>query len=124
MTFEDLKFGLFMAFGALVAVGYVVTKVRPHVDLYRSGEPRRATWRTRRPAWVKVGLSHVGSRQTAVNFARFSLIAAFAWAIPAAYIAFSHPFAFLPSVLLLVAAGWYRLCVRWVDRHDAWPDGT
>ena len=120
---EDLMFYVFIAIIVVATVLYAIgRKVRGSIDLHRAGdEPTQAKWPIHRPLWVRAGLLHVGSRQTAINFARLSVLEAVVFALIAAYVAPERPLFFLPSAMLLLAAGWYWLCIKWADRNEAWP---
>jgi hypothetical protein len=68
-----------------------------------------------RPLWVKVGLWGVPGRAGAWAFAGLSLVLA------AASVAYGfEDRRFFWGGLLVFAAVWYYLSIRWVDRHGRW----
>ena len=71
----------------------------------------RSSW----PMMVRIGLWGLPTRATAWAFFWLSL------AIAAAGVAygFINPLAFIGG-LMVFAALWYYLSIRWVDRHGAW----
>jgi hypothetical protein len=71
----------------------------------------RGSW----PGWVRVGLWGLSTRGSAWAFVGVSL------ALPAGCVAygFVDPRFFLGGALVL-AALWYYLAIRWVDRHGQW----
>ncbi|SFJ90826.1 hypothetical protein [Jannaschia pohangensis] len=64
------------------------------------------------PLYVTVGLYGIGSRALAMAFVWISLVCAVA---ATAYLA--NPI----GMILVLAALWYWLAIRWMDAHDAWP---
>ena len=68
-----------------------------------------------RPVWVKVGLWGVPGRAGAWSFFWLSI------AIAVACIAYGfQDRRFFWGGLLVFAALWYYLSIRWVDQHDGW----
>ena len=74
--------------------------------------PDRAMW----PAWVRLGLWGLPNRASAWLFVWLSLACAAA-AIPAGFLL--HPVCFV-GVLMIFAALWYYLSIRWVDQNSRW----
>jgi hypothetical protein len=71
----------------------------------------RSDW----PIMVRLGLWGVSSRRAAWAFCWLSLVIA---AGCAAY-GFINPFGYIGG-LMVFAALWYYLSIRWVDRHSRW----
>jgi hypothetical protein len=68
-----------------------------------------------RPLWVKIGLWGLPRRASALFFFWLSI----AITLGCVAYGFVNPRWFLGSGLIL-AALWYYLCIRWVDRHGEW----
>jgi hypothetical protein len=68
-----------------------------------------------RPWWVQVGLFGLPTRASAWAFVWLSVLLA---AAGAAGVLFYWPLGL--GVLFLLAALWYYLCIRWVDRNGRW----
>ncbi len=75
----------------------------------------RGNW----PILVRVGLWGLPNRATAWAFFWLSLVVT---ACCVAY-GFINPFGFIGG-LLVFAALWYYLSIRWVDRHSHWAEPT
>ena len=71
--------------------------------------------RTRWPAWVRVGLWGIATRRAAYGFFGVSLLLSIASAVGG----FVWPVLFTGG-LLVIAALWYLLAIRWVDQHGGW----
>lgn len=71
--------------------------------------------RSRWPLMVRLGLSGIPNRGAAWGFCALSVAAALACI---AY-GFINRW-FFAGALLLLAALWYALAIRWVDRHGQW----
>ena len=69
-----------------------------------------------RPPWVKVGLWGLGSRASAWVFFWLSLAIAAACVV----YGFTNDWRFLFGGLMVFAALWYYLAIRWVDEHGTW----
>jgi len=69
-----------------------------------------------RPWWVKVGLWGVPNRAAAWAFFWLSI----ALAVGCIVYGFWAP-PFFAGDLFFLAALWYWLSIRWVDRHGGWP---
>jgi hypothetical protein len=68
--------------------------------------------RIARPLWVRVGLWGIPSRFVAFTYLGVSLVATVVVSVLWS----------LLGLLLLLAALWYWLAIRWVDRNDRWHD--
>jgi hypothetical protein len=69
-----------------------------------------------RPWWVKVGLWGLGSRASAWVFVWLSL----AIAVGCVVYGFTTDLRFVFGGLLVFAALWYYLAIRWVDEYGTW----
>jgi len=69
-----------------------------------------------RPWWVKVGLWGISSRGSAWTFVWLSI----ALGVVCMVYGFWNRWFSIGAVCFL-AALWYLLAIRWVDRHGAWP---
>lgn len=70
----------------------------------------------KRPLWVKIGLWGVPGRAGAWAFVWFSIIVA----VACVFYGFQDK-RFFYGGLIVFAALWYYLAIRWVDRHEQWP---
>ncbi|HEV3262572.1 MAG TPA: hypothetical protein VG013_37315 [Gemmataceae bacterium] len=70
----------------------------------------------RRPLWVRLGLWGLPERATAWGFVWLCIALAAGSAIYGFWDA-----RFFAGCLLVLAALWYWLAIRWMDQHDRWP---
>ena len=83
----------------------------------------------RKPVWVQIGLLGVGSRRQAMVWFTGTLgasILAIVAIFVLVYVVLQLPLliaalaALGVHVCLSLAAFWYWVCIRWMDRNDAW----
>jgi hypothetical protein len=74
--------------------------------------------RMRHPPWVKIGLWGLAGRAAAWAFVWLSVAIAIGCV---AYRSIGHRSC--PGRLMVVAASWYKLSIRWVDEHGDWARG-
>jgi hypothetical protein len=89
------------------------------MDRARDEFDRTIQVRESRPIWVRLGLFGISSRPLALAYLLVSLLLAVGgvlWSL-------SDP-RFFPAAAFLLAFLWYWLCIRWMDRHDAWNGKT